>query len=335
MKNPSVLAIVLNYRTPDLTVRAAGSALLAMEGIEGAITIVDNASGDDSCQIIAQAIAENGRDRVTLSQAGRNGGFGAGNNHGMLAGLPDGSAHDYVYILNSDAWPEPGAIRALLDVLEADPTAGIAGSHTVGEDGVPHRTAFRFPSIIGEFEGSVRTGLFTRLLRDWVVPLPIPVQTARVDWVAGASMMLRRTMLDEIGLFDETFFLYFEETDLCLRAARAGWSCLYVPASKTVHIGSVSTGMRNWSRTPQYWFDSRLHYFQQNHGAAYAVVATLSRIIGEGLWRLRCLISRRAPRDPPYFLRDLTVHALRRGWSCASRRSIPERYIPQAEGESQ
>ncbi len=335
MTSPAVLVIVLNYRTPDLTVRAARAALQAMEGITGAITIVDNASGDDSCTIIAQAIADNGWDRVTLAQAGRNGGFGAGNNHGILAGLPDGTAPDYVYILNSDAWPDPGAIRALLDVLEGDPQAGIAGSNILGEDGAPHRTAFRFPTIAGEFEGSVRTGLFTRLLRDWVVPLPIPQGIARVDWVAGASMMLRCRMLDRTGLFDETFFLYYEETDLCLRAARAGWTCLYVPASRTVHIGSVSTGMRAWARTPQYWFDSRLHYFYQNHGAAYAAAATCARLAGEGLWRLRCLFSRRAQRDPPYFMRDLALHALRRGWPCRSRRAIPMRHIPAIDGESQ
>ncbi|MCQ0092936.1 glycosyltransferase family 2 protein [Roseovarius sp. M141] len=335
MTTPAVLVIVLNYRTPDLTVRATRAALLAMEGIVGAITVVDNASGDDSCQIISQAIADNGWDRVTLMQAGRNGGFGAGNNHGMLAGLPDGAVPDYIYILNSDAWPEPDAIRLLLDVLEADPQVGFAGSHILGEDGVTHRTAFRFPSIAGEFEGSVRTGLFTRLLRDWVVPLPIPQETARVDWVAGASMMIRRRMLDEIGLFDETFFLYFEETDLCLRAARAGWICLYVPASRAEHLGSVSTGMRDWSRTPQYWFDSRQHYFHQNHGAAYAAAATLSRIAGEGLWRLRCLFSSREQRDPPYFMRDLTLHALRRGWPRRTQRAIPMRHTPAKESENQ
>ncbi|WP_113910738.1 glycosyltransferase family 2 protein [Roseovarius dicentrarchi] len=334
MKSPTVLAIVLNYRTPDLTVRAVTAAVAAMEGIAGAITVVDNASGDDSCQIIAQAIEGNGWDRVTLMQAGRNGGFGAGNNHGILAGLPGGAAPDYVYLLNSDAWPEAGAIRALLDVLVAAPAAGIAGSYIMGEDGAPHRTAFRFPSIAGEFEGAVRTGLFTRLLRDWVVPLPIPQVIARVDWVAGASVMLRRAMLDDIGLFDEAFFLYYEETDLCLRAARAGWQCLYVPASHTVHVGSVSTGMRNWTRTPQYWFDSRLHYFQQNHGSAYAAAATLSRIMGEGLWRLRCLVTRHDPRDPPRFLRDLTRHALRNGLSAKSPRAVPAQPSANLQGES-
>lgn len=321
--SPRILVIVLNYCTADLTLRAAGAAVRAMDGLEGAITIVDNASGDDSCSVIARRIEQEGWSRVALHQAGRNGGFGAGNNHGILAGLPDGSAPDYVYLLNSDAWPEPGAIRALVEVLETRQDAGIAGSLTLGEDGAPHRTAFRFPSILGEFEGSVRTGLFTRLLRDWVVPLPIPETTAEVDWVAGASIMLRRRMLDEIGLFDEAFFLYFEETDLSLRAARAGWRCLYVPASRAGHRGSASTGMRDWARTPGYWFDSRRHYFRANHGALYAAAATLSRVIGEALWRLRCGLTGRARRDPPRFLRDLVAHALTQGPAGQAARAIP------------
>lgn len=323
MQGQSVLVIVLNYRTPELGLRAAANAQVALEGIKGAITIVDNASGDDSCRIISEGLAKQRLNRATLIQAGHNGGFGAGNNFGILAGLPNGERPDYIYILNSDAWPRAGAIAALIAALEAAPNAGIAGSLTIGEDGVPHRTAFRFPSVLGEFEGAVRTGFFTRLLRDWVVPLPISDVERRVDWVAGASIMLRSEMLDQVGLFDETYFLYFEETDLCLRAARAGWICLYVPSSEAVHIGSVSTGMRDWSRTPSYWFDSRLHYFTANHGQGYTVAATISRTAGELLWRLRCLLTRRKRRDPPRFLRDLLAHGLRGAVACRSSREIP------------
>jgi GT2 family glycosyltransferase len=123
--------------------------------------------------------------------------------------------------------------------------------------------------------------------------------------------MLRRRMLEEVGHFDETFFLYFEETDLCLRAARAGWQTYYVHSSGVLHVGSSSTGMKLWSRTPQYWFDSRLHYFTKNHGRAYASRATLARIAGAALWRIRVALSRRPLGDPPHFLRDLTVHYLR------------------------
>ena len=225
--------------------------------------------------------------------------------------MPDGSAPEFVYILNSDAFPEGDAIRALLQHLQAHPATGFAGSFIYGDDGAPHRTAFRFPSIASEFEGQIRFGPISRLLNRWIVAQPVPQTTGRVDWLAGASLMMRRAVLDQIGLFDEQFFLYFEETDLCRRAAQAGWPTDYVLESRVMHIGSVSTGMREWSRIPQFWLDSRLHYFVKNHGAAYAAAATLALIAGGVLWRARLLFQRKDRGDPPLYLTDLTRHALR------------------------
>ena len=305
--------VILNYKTPDMTIRAAEAALREMERIEGGIVIVDNASGDGSFERLCAAVEAQGwteGGRVQVVQSGRNGGFGAGNNFGICTDLPGGMRPDYVYILNSDAWPEPGAIGRLIAHLDATPVCGMAGSFIKGPDGHPHVTAFRFPSILGEFEGAARTGLFTRLLRRWVIPLPIPEQTARVDWSAGASMMLRQDMLDAIGLFDETFFLYYEETDLCLRAARAGWECHYLPESVAIHIGSVSTGMRKWQRIPGYWLDSRLYYYMKNHGPAYTVAATIAQLSGGAIWQLRRLTTGRADTGPRWFLSDLAAHSL-------------------------
>ena len=314
MADPTVLTLVLNYRTAELTVQAAETALREREGVAGEVMIVDNDSRDGSLEYITRAAAEKGWDatgRLQVLSSGHNGGFGAGNNFGMRAGLSTGEAPDYVFLLNSDAWVEPGAIRVLVDFLEAHPDAGMAGSVVHGPDGEPHNTAFRVPTIASEFEGSARTGVFTRLFRNSVVPMGFPEGNAEVDWAAGAAIMMRRTMLDRIGLFDETYFLYFDETDLCLRAKRAGWKIWYVPESRVTHIGSVSTGMRTWQRTPQYWFDSRLHYFRKNYSGAYAAAATLACIAGQGVYSLRRLISNKPQRDPDRFVRDLIQHSLR------------------------
>lgn len=317
---PAILTVILNWRTPEMTLRSCEAARLAMQGLRGAITIVDNDSSDGSFETLSKAIIDNGWHESTLNQggvpvrvlqSGRNGGFGAGNNFGIRAGLPDGSRPDYVYILNSDAFPEPAAIRALLDHLEAHPAAGFAGSYIEGDDGVPHQTAFRFPSVASEFEGALRFGPVSRLLRNHIVPLPMPEKTRRVDWLAGASMMMRTSVLEKTGLFDETFFLYFEETDLCLRAARAGWPTDYIRESIVVHIGSVSTGMKLWNRVPQFWLDSRRHYYTKNHGKAGFAAATLAHLVAGALWRLRLLAGNREPQDPPHFLGDLLRHALR------------------------
>ncbi|NEY90540.1 glycosyltransferase [Tabrizicola oligotrophica] len=312
---PRLLTIILNWRTPDMTLQSVEAALVALHGIEGALVVVDNDSGDGSFDRLSAAVAARGWDtgpqQVRVLQSGRNGGFGAGNNFGIRAGLPDGSRPDYVYILNSDAFPAPEAIAALLAHLESHPATGLAGSFIHGPEGEPHRTAFRFPSILGEFEQNIRFGPVSRLLRRWIVAQPLPTRTTRVDWLAGASLMMRQSVLERIGLFDETFFLYYEETDLCRRAALAGWPTDYVVESRVAHIGSVSTGMKTWARIPQFWLDSRLHYYVKNHGRAYAFAATLATLAGGALWRARLLVQRKDRGDPPLYLRDLVAHGLR------------------------
>lgn len=314
-----VLTIILNWRTPAMTLEACASALIAMEGIEGAITIVDNASGDGSVEQMRDAVAARGWDRVRVIEAPRNGGFGAGNNVGIRAGLPDGTRPDYVYVLNSDAFPAPDAIRILRDHLDSHPPAGFAGSYIHGDDGVTHLTTFRFPSIASELEGAMRFGPVSRLLAGRKVPREMPAGEAPVvvDWLAGASVMMRQDSLDRIGLFDEVFFLYFEETDLCLRLNRAGWQVHYLPQSRVMHIGSVSTGMKKWARVPEYWFNSRWHYFQKNHGRGGAMLASLAHLAGGAFHRLRRGLTGKKPDDPPHFWRSLAAHDLRSAFSAA------------------
>jgi len=312
MNAPRLLVIVLNYRTAEMSLRALRAALADLPR-GGEIVVVDNASGDESDAVLRAAIAAEGwHPRVRLVVSPVNGGFGAGNNLGIAAGMSDGTAPDFVFLVNSDAFVDPGATQTLVDHMIAHPDAGFAGSHVRGEDGQTHHTAFRFPSIASEFEGAARLGVISRVLSARSVPLPIPAQTTKVDWVAGAAVMMRMSMLDRIGLFDEAYFLYFEETELLLRGARAGWQTWYVPQSRVVHIGSVTTGMKQWQRMPSYWYDSRKRYFTKNHGRAYAACALLAHLAGGGLHRLRSLLGRRAPLDPPGHLRDLTTHALRR-----------------------
>ena len=329
-RKPTLLTVILNWRTPDLTLQAASAALRALDGIDGALVIVDNDSGDGSYEAMLAQVVERGWDigphRVRIVQSGRNGGFGAGNNVGIRAGLPDGSKPDYVYILNSDAFPAPDAITSLMTHLETHPGTGFAGSYIHGPEGEPHRTAFRFPTIASEFESQARFGPISRLLHDRVVAAPLPVVTSRVEWLAGASLMMRQSVLDKIGLFDETFFLYFEETDLCRRAATAGWPTDYVVESRVEHIGSVSTGMKEWARIPQFWLDSRMHYFTKTHGRIYAAATTVAHIAGGVMWRARLLVQRKDPGDPPHYLSDLASHALRR--SLAPARTTPPQTRP-------
>ena len=306
--------ILINYKTPEMTLRSLSAFMREMGDRPGVhVTLVDNASGDGSVEILSAEIRERGwSDRVSLVESPRNGGFAYGVNVGFQ-NPPPGAPPDFVYLLNSDAFPDPRSVDVLLDFLIGHPEIGIAGSFIYGSDGEPHVTAFRFPSLWSEFEGSMKLGLLTRLLSDRRVPIePMPTEDRRVDWLAGASMMIRAQVFKEIGLFDDSFFLYYEETDFCRRALGAGWETWYLPASRVVHIGSVSTGMKKLDEPmPQYWFDSRSHYLRKNHGAFYLWAANLLWIVGFSVFRLRCVLQSKAETGRPRMLRDFVRSAFR------------------------
>lgn len=335
--SPRIQVIILNYQTAEMTLRSAAAALKAMDRLNGEILIVDNDSQDGSFEKIKAEIAANGWTDgtvpVSIVQSGRNGGFGAGNNVGFRAGLSDGTKPDYYYVLNSDAFPDASAIHALLEYMEQTPGVGLAGSQIIGEDGVAHQSAFRFPSLLSEIEGGLKFGLVSRLLSKHIVALPIPEETCEVDWAAGASLLIRADMLSKIGCFDERFFLYFEETDLCLRAKRAGFATGFVRESSVMHIGSVSTGMKNWKRVPDYWYDSRRHYFRKNHGRAYAAAATMLHLVTGGLHWFRCVLTGKERGEPRWFLTGMIkceLRAIARTFTRARRHSRPEQ-VPCGE----
>lgn len=307
----NIVVVVLNYKTPDLSVIAAKSAAKAMTSFGGVILLVDNASPDDSFEQMQQGVQlvdwPNHLD-VQVLQSGCNGGFGAGNNFGIRAGLAICPDAEFVYILNPDARVDDTAISALVQHLDTNPKVAIAGSWISGEDGADHCSAFRFPGLASEFEAATRFGPVTRVLKKYVLPMHVPDATGPVGWIVGASMLARASVLTEIGLFDETFFLYFEETDLCLRAQRAGHQVHFVRESRVVHIGSVSTGMGTWKRTPPYWYESRWYYYSKNYGRAYAFVATLLNVTGTLVWRIRRRIEGKPNTDAHRFIRDLIAH---------------------------
>lgn len=319
-----VLVVLLNYKTAQMTADAMHRTRQAMRGIPGEIMVVDNDSQDGSYEFLSKAIAEidpdDGLTQCHILQSGHNGGFGYGNNVGIRWGLEHGG-FDYFYIQNSDAFPSDTAISDLRKFLDATPDAGFAGSHLHGKDGEPHFTQFRFPSIASEFEGNAQFGPITRLLKCYQVPIfgLSDTEPAKIGWIAGASVMVRREVFEEIGLFDENFFLYFEEVDLLRRAKKAGWDTYYVPTSRVVHLGSVSTGMLSWQRIPEYWLDSRLYYYSKNFGKLYATIATIAAILGGMISRLRMALGGPKVNKPDRFLRDLAGHFLRSIWAPTAR----------------
>jgi len=302
--------VIVNYRTPGLTVDCLRSLEEEVRARgDTHVTVIDGASGDDSAQTIPAAIEAESWDRwVSFVPLDVNGGFAYGNNAGISPALASESPPDYVLLLNPDTLVHPRALTELVDFMAARPQVGIGGSRLEDRDGTVRFSAFRFASPLSELEGMLRLGPVSRLLRRYLVNPPIQDRPHRTDWVAGASMIVRRQVFTDVGLLDPEYFLYYEESDFCLRAARAGWECWYVPQSRVIHLVGQSSGVtgaaRMEKRTPPYWFASRRRYFVKNHGHLYALAAHLCWLTGYSLWTLRRWVSRRPRIDPPHLGRD-------------------------------
>jgi N-acetylglucosaminyl-diphospho-decaprenol L-rhamnosyltransferase len=313
----STAVVIVNYRTPRLVVDCLGTLtgeIAAEPGLH--VVVVDNASGDGSPGVIGSAIRERGWTWARLLPLDRNGGFAFGNNAAVreLLSMPDPPA--YIWLLNPDTLVRPGAASALIDFLQSHPKVGIAGGRLEFPDGTPQTAAFRFPSLAGEFEDTVRIGLVSNALARFRVPGPIRDVPHPTDWVNGASLMVRREVFETVGLMDEGYFLYFEETDFCRRVRRAGWPIWHVPASRVVHLEGQSTGVTGANLAlkprPRYWFDSRARYYRKHHGPTYALAADLVFMLGFGTWRLHRRLRGKADPDPPGLLKDFVCHAVRR-----------------------
>jgi N-acetylglucosaminyl-diphospho-decaprenol L-rhamnosyltransferase len=306
----NVLIVIVNYRSSGLAIDCLRSLEAEVAAVPGSrVEVVENASGDDSTDRLASAILENDwGDWAKLVVAPRNGGFAAGNNVAIVPALASTSPPDYVWLLNPDTIVRPGALAELVAFMTRRPDVGLAGSRLEELDGEAQRSAFRFPTVLGELEGGLRLGLASRLLERHVVAPPVPEGECRVDWVAGASLLIRREVFEAIGPLDEGYFMYFEEVDFCLKANRAGWPCWYVPASRVVHLVGRSSGVTNQGdrrkRRPRYWFEARKRFFLANHGRAKSLAADLAYATAFASCRLRSTIQRKPDIDPEGMLWD-------------------------------
>lgn len=326
--------IIVSYKSAALTVDCLRSVAAERErcAIGLRCVVIDNASGDGPP--IAEAIEANGwQDWARVVVAPRNGGFAYGNNLGLTE-LERDSRPQFVHLLNPDTVLHPGAIAALIDFLDAHPRAGIAGGIFENGDGSEWAIAFRFPSLLSEIEQGVKLGLVSRLLSRWRVPMHMGAAAAPVDWLSGASLMVRREVFSRIGGLDEAFFLYFEETEFCHRAKAAGFEVWYVPTSRVIHIAGQSTKVteRNVGprRLPPYWFDSRRLYFTLTHGPAYSACADFIAIVLGWVGIAKSAVLGRLGTHVPHFLRDLFRHSAARSRSPGAvaglSRPLPPRF---------
>jgi GT2 family glycosyltransferase len=307
--------IIVNYRTPGLVADCLHSLLGDVRAEPDCrVIVVDNASGDDSVSRLQTTIKAAGWTWAEVLPLDHNGGFAFGNNAAIRPLHRSDDPPAYFHLLNPDTYIRPGAVSKLIDFMEGHPEVGIAGSGLEYPNGRPQCAAFHFHGLLSELESGIRFGPVTKVLQRWMVAPPPRDVPHRTDWVCGASMMIRNEVFDAIGLMDEGFFLYYEETDFCLRAKQAGWPCWFVPRSRVVHLEGQSTGATGAAvkrrRLPKFWFDSRRRYFRKHHGAGYELMANSIHAAGFALWRMRKWIQFREDEDTPYYLWDF----LRNTW---------------------
>ncbi len=250
-----VSVIIVNYRTPQLTRECIDSIYEKTQGVEFEVIVVDNASGDNSCELLRQD------QRIRIIESPRNGGFGYGNNLGIKQALGK-----YCFLLNSDTLLVNNAIREFFTYAEAHNPHTLYGSYLQGTDGSYRGSFHYFPAF------TIREFVHNRLHKQSYTPT---YQDTEVEAICGADMFIPRKALEEAGLFDENIFLYGEEGELQVRMARKGYRRMLIASPKIIHLeGESSKGndrmrqirmsshfyvLRKYMNTPTYWL-ARVYY---------------------------------------------------------------------------
>jgi N-acetylglucosaminyl-diphospho-decaprenol L-rhamnosyltransferase len=243
--------IIVSWNTRDLTLDALRTLVqdLDANGPHADIWVVDSASSDGTSEAIRQHFPQ-----VNLIASDKNLGFAGGNNHALRlmgfggeSGKPTdtGNLPKAVYLLNPDTLTPMGATRTLYETLFGLPRAGLVGAQLTYADGSFQHSAFRFPGLSqlivelfpvpGRLYESGFNGRYPRTAYQKGEPFP-------VDHTLGATMMIRREVIQQTGLFDEQYFMYCEEIDWSIRIRRAGWEIYTVPAARVTHLAGQSTG---------------------------------------------------------------------------------------------
>lgn len=235
---------------------------LAAIGNRHEVTVVDTGSTDRS-----QALVRERFPRVRLLELDTNAGYGRALNAGIAS-----SSGELLVLMNGDAWPLPGSLERLVEAAESEPGAGILGPRLLNPDGTLQPSVRGFPTLW-------RLGTEYLFLR-WLAPRSRALNAfygsgfdhrsrREAEFLVGAVLLVRRQLLDEIGGFDERFFMFNEEVDLCYRARSAGWSVFFCPDAEFVHVGGASTS-QVWPRMYREQLRSHLRFIAKHDGMRQA-----------------------------------------------------------------
>ena len=273
---------VVSYRTPVLLRQCLGALESDRAHMDMDVTVVDNASGDGSAEMVSTEFPW-----VRLIRNARNAGFGSAHNRALRA-----ATGRCLMVLNSDAIPRPGALRTLVDFLDAHPAVAVAGPKLRYPDGTVQPSRRRFPTLATLFLESTqlqRLSPGNRVLRRYYVADGSDDEPQEVDWLVGACLCVRASAVLDVGLFDERFFMYSEELDWCRRFRAQGWRVAYVPSAEVLHLEGASSRLDLAARD-RLFQAGKLQYAAKWHGPSaaralrtYLVIEYLVRAGEEGV----------------------------------------------------
>ena len=252
----AVSIVIVNWNTRTLLFNLLTSLFEHAPHVDFEVIVVDNASTDGSREMVAADFP-----RINLLVNTSNLGFAKAVNLGIQE-----SCGQYVLLLNTDLVVLDGSIDTQIEFMEANPGCAMCGGLLLDDRGLPHDVYGRFPSVKNLLAEVIPDRI---KFRDRISRAPEIDQThvMPVDFVSGADLMVRRAFFESAGLFDEQFFMYFEDADWAFRAKQLGWDVLYVPSVRYIHFGAGSIG---WSGVKKHWIPSLGLYLRKHyHGAQY------------------------------------------------------------------
>ena len=280
-------AIIVNYNTGYLLDKSIGALRAASAGFQLQVVVVDNASRDDSLHVLREKFSD-----CDIVESPQNVGFGRANNQALS--LARGR---YMLLLNTDAFVALDTLHKTLAYMEANPQCGVLGVKLVGRDGVLQPSCRYFPTPWNVFLARAGLGRFfpgSRLVDDmrWD-----HASVRECDWVPGCYYLVRRGVLDAVGLFDPRYFLYYEEVDHCRTVKAAGWQVVYYPHTTVVHIGgesakSDSALTQSGRQISALQIESELLYFRKHHGVTGLCLAMVLEHVAAAVLVLKWLLKR-------------------------------------------
>jgi N-acetylglucosaminyl-diphospho-decaprenol L-rhamnosyltransferase len=312
---PTVAVIVVNYNTGHLvkdTVQILSEIRARWPGLT--LVVVDNASPDQSGQALSEQLAAEGHsDWAQVLLHNSNAGFATGNNLGVQRAMMN-ARPDHFFFLNPDTRVEPDVFDVLLAESARRGDQAVLGCTLTDEQHRTRPSAFRFPSLLSEFQRSASVGLLDRWWPERIVAMPVQTQAHTADWVTGAAFFMPRAIVERAGPMDEGYFLYYEEVDYMHKVRDLGIEIWSLPQARVMHIAGAATGIVGGKSTtrkmPLYWYASWRRYFTKYHGPLGAWACGLAWLLGVGInAALAPLSARRRTTGGPAAL-DFFKHAL-------------------------